>query len=421
MTDTTPTADLPDEQEFRLRARSWLAQNALRRDSEDVLSERRHKYHPDRLAHGYDFHHRLWEAGFAGITCPVEYGGRGLPDRYQQIWNEEVKDYELPPHGSGASLGIAMPMLLVHGSEALKREHIPKILRAEGSWCQFLSEPAAGSDLAGVRTMAVRDGDEFVLTGSKVWSSGAHFSQYAMCLARTNPDVPKHRGLTMFVLTLPSPGVEIRPIRNITGGSDFNEVFLDEVRVSADDVIGDVDDGWRVTQTMLGFERRMLGSGSISGGSAGAKPPNELADLARAAGRAGDPSARQLVADVWVHSVVAAETSARLKSAVQKGAASPHIGSALKLLGEEVSRRRARASMAVAGPAGVAWSTDDLAADAWSNGFLAARAAGIGGGTTEIQKNIVGERILQMPREPLFDRDVPFRDVPFSARSTPGA
>ena len=413
-----PSQAEPGEDNFRRRARAWLAGNASRLGSPEVQAETRHKYHPDRLAAGYDFHHRLWDAGFAGLTCPIEYGGRGLPQRYQEIWDEEAAPYELPPHGSGASLGIALPLLLAYGSEALKREHIPRILRAEGSWCQFLSEPAAGSDLAGVRTTAVRDGDEFVINGAKVWTSGAHFAYCAMCLVRTDPDVPKHQGLTMVVVPIPAPGIEIRPIRNINGGSDFNEVFLDDVRVPVANVFGAVGDGWRVTQAMLGFERRMLGTGSISGGASGALPPQDLVDLATHHGRVGEPEVRQLIADVWVHTVVAAETAARCREAIQAGTISPQFGSALKLFSEDLVSRRAEAAMTIAGPAGVAWPADEPGGGRWMTAYLTARAASIGGGSTEIQRNIVGERVLGLPREPQFDRDVPFREVPFGQGTT---
>lgn len=414
MTETQRPVDTPAENDFRARARSWLAENAPRRDSEEVQSDDRHRYHPDRLAQGYGFHRRLWEAGLAGISCPAEYGGQGLPARYQEIWNEEVAPYALPPHGSGASLGIALPLLLVHGTEVLKREHIPRILRAEVSWCQFLSEPGAGSDLAGVRTTAALDGDEWVINGSKIWSSGAHFSKYAMCLARTDPNVPKHRGLTMFIVPIPTDGLEIRPVRQVTGGSEFNEEFLDDVRIPSDAVIGDVNDGWRVAQTMLTFERRMLGVGSISGGTTAAEPPHELAALVQRLGRTGDPVAGQLIADVWVHSVVSAETSSRVRAGTLDGHASPHIGSALKLFTSELARRRARAAMAVAGPAGIAWPLNDPHGGRWAMAYLAAPSSSIGGGTDEIQKNIVGERIIGLPREPQVDRDVPFREVPSS-------
>jgi alkylation response protein AidB-like acyl-CoA dehydrogenase len=413
MVDGEPGVEPPEEAAFRLRLRAWLAENATRSDSEQAHSEARPLYHSDRLAEGYRFHRALWDAGFAGVTVPVAYGGQGLPSRYQEIWKEEVAEYELPPHGSGAALGIAVPMLLAHGSEFLKSTHVPQILRAEVSWCQFLSEPGGGSDLAGVRTSAVRDGDEWVLNGSKIWTTGAHFSQYAMCLARTAPDQTKHRGLTMFVVPIPSVGLEIRPVQQINGGSEFNQEFLDDVRVPSENVVGEVNEGWRVAQSMLSFERQMIGGGSVTGGSLGVERPDDLAALARTSAH-GDANARQLVADIWVHTVVAAETSSRMIAAMLRGEASPHAGSALKLLGNEVTYRRVRAAMTLAGTGGIAWSSDDEQAGEWGAAFLSARAAGLGGGTDEIQRNIVGERILGLPREPQVDRDIPFREVPAS-------
>jgi alkylation response protein AidB-like acyl-CoA dehydrogenase len=403
-------------EEFRAKARSWLAANALRADAEEVRLDKRAVYDPTRLAEGFDFHHRLWQAGLAGIAVPTEYAGQGLPLSYEKIWQEEVAPYSLPPHGSGAALKIAMPMLLVHGSEFLKRELIPMILRAEVSWCQFLSEPGGGSDLAGLRTTAVRDGDDWLINGSKIWTSGAHFSQYAMCLARTDPDVPKHKGLTMFVVMIPSEGLDIRPIRQINGSSEFNQEFLDNVRVPAEYVIGEVNEGWRVAQTMLNFERQMIGGGSMTGGTLNAPPPTDLVALARERGLAQDGYARQLVADVWIRTVVAAEAATRMGAALGKGQVSPQIGSALKLIANEVTYHRAEATAELAGPGGVAWSRQDPVAGEWAKASVMSRGAGIGGGTDEIQKNVVGERIIGLPREPLDDRDRPFREVPFSRR-----
>lgn len=417
MTESAAESKPPDLDDFRSRVRTWLTANVRRAPDEEAA--RRHRYHPDRIAEGYAFHHRAWKAGFAGITCPVEYGGQGLSSQHQKIWDEEAALFELPPHGSGASLGVALPLLLAHGTEKLKLEHIPRILRAEVSWCQFLSESEAGSDLAGVRTTAALEGGDYVINGTKVWTSGAHFSQFALCLARTDPDVPKHRGLTMFVVPVPAPGVTIRPVRNITGGSDFNEVFLDQVRVPAENIVGSVGGGWRIAQAMLGLERRMLGNGSISGGALNAQPPVDLVELARRHGRAGEPVVRQLIADVWVHSLVAAETAARSHDDGFAGVPSVHIGSALKLLSEDVLTRQARASMSIAGPAGIAWPVDEPSGDRWGTAYLAARAVSIGGGTTEIQKNIVGERLLGLPPEPRSDRDLPFSSVPKSAQPRP--
>jgi alkylation response protein AidB-like acyl-CoA dehydrogenase len=416
MTDATGRVQ-PTEDEFRAGARTWLREHALRRDSREVREDTRDMYDPTRLADGYVFHRRMWEAGLAGITWPVEYGGQGLAPRYQEIFNEEVVDYEMPPHGNGAAMTIAVPMLLAHGSEILKRRHIPRILGGEECWCQFLSEPGGGSDLAGARTSAVRDGDEWVLNGSKIWTTGAHFSDYAMCLARTDPSVPKHRGLTMFVVPIPSEGLEIHPIRQVSGRSEFNQEYLTDVHVPAENVIGDVNDGWRVAQTMLGFERQMIGDGSMKGGTRVVERPDALAALARSRGQVDPGYARQLVADVWVREIVVAETASRQGAAARVGLAPPQIGSALKLLGNDVTHRRARAGMAIAGLNGIGWDADDAEMQgAAARAFLQARGAGLGGGTDEIQRNIVGERILGLAREPQVDRDIPFRDVPTSRR-----
>jgi alkylation response protein AidB-like acyl-CoA dehydrogenase len=417
MTADAKRVEGPEESRFRLHAKSWLKTHATPRGASEDLVDERELFHPDRLAEGFAFHRALWEAGLAGISVPQEYGGQGLPVHFEKIWDEEVTPYELPPHGSGAALKIAMPMLLAHGSEHLKQFHVPKILRAEVSWCQFLSEPGGGSDLAGVRTRAVRDGDDWLISGSKIWTTGAHFSQYAMCLARTDVNAPKHEGVTMFVVPIPSAGLEVRPIRQINGAAEFNEEFLDSVRVSADCVIGEVNDGWRVAQTMLGFERKMMGDGSMTGGTRAAKPPVDLVELAQAQGFVGNAHARQMVADIWVKNVVAAEATALMLADFRAGKGSPFFGSALKLLANAANYSREQAAMALAGTSGIAWATDDAAGAGWSHSYLNMRSMGLGGGTDEIQKNIIGERIIGLPSEPRVDRDMPFRDIPTSRRS----
>jgi alkylation response protein AidB-like acyl-CoA dehydrogenase len=402
------------ESQFREDARRWLEANASLRDSPEVVQDLRPIFHRDRLSEGYAFHRKLWEAGFSGITWPKEYGGRGLGAEFQSIWNEESATYAIPRHGNGAALHIAAPMLLAHASEYLKRRHVPRILAAEECWCQFLSEPGGGSDLAGLRTRAVRDGDEWLITGSKIWTTGAHFSTHAMCLARTNPDVPKHQGLTMFVVDIPSPGLEIRPLTQITGEVDFNQEFLDDVRVPAANVIGEVDNGWRVAQTMLGFERSGLGGGWLNSGSMWAgSAPHQLADLARHRG-ATDAHVKYQLGDVWVRNVVLARTAARAQSGE---VSSPFWGSALKVMSTDVTRREARTAMAIAGEDGVYWAPEDENGDRWARALLSARAAGIGGGTDEVHRNIVGERMIGLDREPQVDRDIPFRDIPGSRRA----
>ena len=215
------------------------------------------------------FQRQLADAGLAGITWPAEYGGRGLPGRYQRIFDREAKAFQVPPRSLEIGLGMCGPTLLVHASEEQKQAFIPPLLRGEHVWCELFSEPGAGSDLSSVQTRARRDGDEFVVDGQKVWTSGAQHSDYAACLTRTDPARPKREGITMLIVDMHAPGITVRPLRQITGESHFNEVFLDGVRVPVANVLGEVNDGWRVARTMLAFERQALGGMGSGGGGKG--------------------------------------------------------------------------------------------------------------------------------------------------------
>ena len=222
-------------EQFRAELHTWLEEHGAKYGDVD----------PADIEAGRAFRAALWDAGFLGLTLDPAYGGRGLTDEHQRAFAEELGHYRLPPTGEAVTTGICAPTLLDFGTEEQKRRHIPRMIRGDEVWTQLLSEPGAGSDLAGLQTKAVRDGDEFVLTGQKVWTSGAMTSDFALCVARTDPDLPKHRGLSMFIVDLKAPGVTIRPLRQMTGDAHFNEVFLDEVRIPATALVGLENDGWR--------------------------------------------------------------------------------------------------------------------------------------------------------------------------------
>jgi alkylation response protein AidB-like acyl-CoA dehydrogenase len=241
---------------FRSKVRAWLEENAPR-----FVGQRADP------SVGRDFRRDLWDAGLLGITLDPAYDGQGLGDEYQKVFGEEASRYALPQIGEAVTTGICAPTLLDFGSEEQKKRHIPRMIRGDEVWTQLLSEPGAGSDLAGLQTRATRDGDEYVITGQKVWTSGALESDFALCIARTNPDVPKHQGLSMFIVDLRARGVTIRPLRQITGESHFNEVFLDDVRVPASNLVGRENDGWRALTVMLTHERLALGAGTGPGGA----------------------------------------------------------------------------------------------------------------------------------------------------------
>jgi alkylation response protein AidB-like acyl-CoA dehydrogenase len=405
-------------EQFRQEARVWMEANLQRR----VRGTRAAQVDSiEKLAPQRELQRRLFDGGFAGITYPVDYGGRGLTVRHERAFNEEARDFVLPDLGVAGHVTMA-PIgrsILAHGSPELKARHIPAILAGEEIWCQFYSEPEAGSDLAGIRTRATRDGDRWILNGSKIWSSGAHLADWAMCLARTDWSVPKHRGLTWFAVPTHAKGVTVRQIHQINGNAEFCEEFLDDVEVTDADVIGEVNRGWAVTQTMLVYER----GGGGSGGGRG--EPRELAPdlvaLARRVGRADDPAARQAIAKA--HSFDYAQyhlrraMAARLRAAKTPDAA---IAAYAKLAAGVLTPLRARLGLEIGGPAALAWSPGDERAGQPALNYLNARIVSIAAGTNEVQRNGIGERVLGLPREPSFDTNKPFEDVLRDARNFDG-
>jgi alkylation response protein AidB-like acyl-CoA dehydrogenase len=412
-------------EEYRQQAREWLAANAPKRkaaDAEDGAGEGEMSIFADvesatdEVARAKDFQARLYDAGFAGITWPEEYGGRGLTNAHQQAFNEEAAGYELPTGIYTIGLGMCGPTILELGTEEQKKRHIPPLLRGTEIWAQLFSEPGAGSDVASLQSKAVRDGEEWVLNGQKVWTSGAHYSDWGAVIARTNLDQPKHRGITMFIVDMRAPGVTVRPLRQITGGSTFNEVFFDDVRIPADAVIGQIDDGWRAAVAMLMNERVAIGAGGGGGGSRGSFPA--LVRLARERGRIDDPVIRQGLADLYIRTSILGYIGMRIRAAVKAGQAPGPEGSIAKLSGAQLSRFSSDLGMLIAGPSGAAWDSSDPRGARWSTAVLSAPASAIAGGTNEIQRNIIGERVLGLPKEPQVDRDMPFRELAVGTQRT---
>jgi alkylation response protein AidB-like acyl-CoA dehydrogenase len=302
------TAEDTELGEYRERARAWLAGNLERRPARSAIISIGVASHQSAevLAGERARQRQLFEAGYAGITWPVEYGGQGLTPAHERAFRQEAAGYRLADLGvAGGTSMICAQTMLAHASPALLARHIPRILAGDELWVQFFSEPGAGSDLAGILTRAERDGDRWILNGSKIWSSGAYYADYGLCLSRTNWDVPKHRGLTWFAVPIAAPGVTVEPIRMISGEAEFCQEFLDDVELTDDDVIGEVDHGWPVAQTMLLFERGGGGGAAdsaLGGDRAGFAP--DLVSLARRAGREHDEPVRQLVARAHVLDVV---------------------------------------------------------------------------------------------------------------------
>jgi alkylation response protein AidB-like acyl-CoA dehydrogenase len=391
-------------EELRADLRTWLEEHAAEHSGVDATD----------IDAGRAFRAALWDAGFLGLTLDSAYGGRGLTDEHQRAFADEISRFRLPPTGEAVTTGICAPTLLDFGSEEQKRHHIARMIRGDEVWTQLLSEPGAGSDLAGLQTKAVRDGDEFVLTGQKVWTSGAMTSDYALCVARTDPDVPKHRGLSMFIVDLEAPGVTIRPLRQMTGDAHFNEVFLDEVRIPAAALVGLENDGWRALTAMLTHERLALGAGTGAGGSGASwarAASSRFIELARARGLDTDPVVRQELVRLYVAERVLTLMGQKMRDEIAAGIPVGAKGSVAKLATAILARQSASLGMALAGSASLAWEAGVAGGGDEALAMNFSPMTAIAGGTSEIQRNTIGERVLGLPKEPQPDRDLPFRDI----------
>jgi alkylation response protein AidB-like acyl-CoA dehydrogenase len=350
---------MTDVEDFRLAARRWLTSPAGRGPADwgAIL--------PPRLdADGRAWQRRLFDAGFAGIDWPVEYGGRGLSTDYASAWTEEAAAAGVPAVLNMVGLVLAGRALLAYGTDEQKAEHLPPTVRGDRVWCQLFSEPGAGSDLAGLATKADRDGDVFVVTGQKVWTSGASISEWGILLARTDPDVAKHKGISFFLLDMSLPGIDTRPLRQMTGESDFDEVFLDEVRVPADCLVGPLHGGWGVAMATLTNERGFIGASAVALG-------RRLDAIAVPTDAVRRDRALRLV------------TQGRaLQRLAQRQGPVASVSSSLVKLG--------LAELALP----LAATTGDEAS------VVQAPGARLGGGTSEVQRNIIGELILGLPKEP---------------------
>lgn len=373
-----------------------------------------------------DYRGALYDAGLAWIHFPEGWGGLGVAPTHQKIVEQKTRAAGAPSIDATQFFGLALsgPTVVSHGSDDLKSRTLRKMFTGEDSWCQLFSEPGAGSDLAGLACKAVRDGDEWIVTGQKVWNTMAHLADKGMLVARTDPDQPKHKGLTYFMVDMHAPGVEVRPLRQITGEAEFNEVYLTEVRIPDADRIGDVGDGWRVSMTTLMNERTSIGGGGGGGPRPAGSGPiaevvriwnEELADHQR------KPATRDKLMQLWIDAEVLRLTNVRAGQNRKAGNPGPESSIAKLalalvnkdiyefcvnmlgadgLIGYDFDMRRADA-VGLEGPPG---SSRKM--------FLRSRANSIEGGTSEIMKNILGERVLGLPGEPRVDKDVAWKDVP---------
>jgi len=397
--------DTAEEAAFRQEARSWLGRHA-RPLAPGAAPTTRSFYEMDDvfLSEGKAWQKALYDGGWAGIDWPARVGGRGGTPMEAVIFAEEENRFDVPQGLFAVALGMAGPTLVAHGTPGQQERYLSAMLRGEEVWCQLFSEPGAGSDLASLSTRAERDGDTWVVNGQKVWSSGAHLADLGILLARTDPSAPKHRGITFFVVDMATEGVEVRPLRQMTGTSSFNEVFLTDVRLPDANVVGRPGEGWRVAMTTLANERNV-------GVHSSPVPP--LARLARETGKATDPVVRQRLAALYARAEVMKYLGYRLQTALSQGRPPGPETSVLKLVfsslatdaGElAVSLQGMAASVGGAGPAAF-----------WQHQFLAAPSYRIAAGSDEIQRNLIAERVLGLPTEARPDKD-----LPFSALERPG-
>jgi alkylation response protein AidB-like acyl-CoA dehydrogenase len=349
-----------------------------------------------------------WQAtkfdnGFARIAWEPEFGGRNGTSMQQIIFGQEEAKYSLPTEAFIIGLGMIAPTIKAVGTHAQKQRYLTKLLRGEELWCQLFSEPGAGSDVASLSTSAVRDGDEWLINGQKVWTSGAQYSDFGEIICRTAPDAEKHKGITAFIVEMNAPGVTIKPLKQMNGGASFNEVFFEDVRVPHEHVLGDVNEGWSVAITTLMNERVAIGSGG-GGGSRGTV--QDVIALARQRGANDDPRVRQQLADLYSKTRIARFLSMRTLTAASQGKIPGPEGSIGKLFGARINTQIGELTLSIAGAQGVAGETR------FAQSVLLAPAGHIAGGSDEVMKNILGERVLGLPGEPRPDKGVAWRDVP---------
>ncbi len=399
--------DTPDEAAFRAEARAWLEANAVP------------KGHPDDFSVGsfgdldegdYVERARAWQrtlhdGGWAALTWPKAAGGQGQPPICQSIFNQEQADFGVTSGPFVIAIGMVGPTLLRHGTPEQQARFLPPMLRGDELWCQLFSEPGAGSDLAALSTRAVRDGDEWIVTGQKVWTSAVSRAAWGILLARTDPDATKREGITYFLLDMQTPGIEPRPLRQMTGDAHFAEVFLDEVRIPADRVVGEVHAGWTAAKTTLTAER-----GAIAGGSTGVDA-SALIRLAQERGRTDDPLVRDALAAAHIRQEILRFLRYRTLTALSQGRRPGSEASIMKLAYAEHLSELTAAALAVQGPLATLDGDVLPARGMWSKRFLHSPSVHIAGGSDEIQRNIVGEQVLGLPREPSANRDVAFRDL----------
>jgi alkylation response protein AidB-like acyl-CoA dehydrogenase len=407
-------------EEFRTEVTAFLEANAERKEAEKkfvwgegsdkvaMFEERDRDAELELLKESCAWRALRFDNGLGWITGPSEFGGRELSSAHQRVYDSLESKYKVPNQGFFTiGLGMVAPTILAHGSDEAKDLYLKAMYRADIVGCQLFSEPGAGSDLASLQMKAERDGDEWVLTGQKVWTSGAHYSDIGEVIARTDPDLPKHKGLTGFIVDMRAPGVEIRPLRQMTGGASFNEVFFTEVRVPDSHRLGDVNNGWNVALTTLMNERAAIGAG---GGGGGGQLLTRVIEMVRAFGLSQDPLVRQGLADLVIRNKVQGYNNQRAMDKIRQGQLPGPEMSMAKLAGTDNMMRMGDFVSTVLGPKMVA-DSGEWGTYAWSQLVVGTPGARIAGGSDEVMRNIVGERVLGLPKDPGIDSKSPFNQL----------
>jgi len=399
--------DTPEEAAFRKEVRTWLDANATRKD-EDRSTTRARIEDVDALPRARAWQAKKASAGYARITWPKEYGGMGGTPIQQVIYNQEEDDYLVPLGFFDIGLGMCIPTVMAYAKPDVLQRYVKPALYGEEIWCQLFSEPAAGSDVAGIRTKAERDGDDWIVNGQKVWTSGAHYCDYGIVITRTDPSVPKHQGLTMFYLDMKSPGVEVRPIKQISGTANFNEVFFTNVRIPDSQRLGKVGDGWKVALTTLMNERLAVGTRQ-------GMDFDEILTLARETELEDGPAIRNgavraKIADWYVQSQGLKYTTFRTLTALSKGQTPGPESSIGKIIAASKMQNTGAFGMELMAEAGIL-DRDVPGAGAFQAQWIGGAGYRIAGGTDEILRNIVAERVLGLPADVRVDKDIPFNKL----------
>ena len=416
-------ADQPTLDQFREECLAFLDANAKPRESEEkkfvwgegdddvsMFEEVDREQEKQDLAKAQAWRAKKYDAGLGYITGAKEYGGRDLPGAYERVYVGLESKYDVPNQSYfGIGLGMVAPTIKDHAQDHVTAKYLPALYRGDLVASQLFSEPGAGSDLAGLQTKAERDGDEWVITGQKVWTSGAHYSDIGEIICRTDPDLPKHKGLTGFVVDMKAPGVEIRPLRQMTGGASFNEVFFNELKVPDDHRLGDVNQGWAVALTTLMNERSSIGAGG-GGGGMGVANVSRLAQMLRHFGLGESAVHRDQLMDIYTRFQVAKYTNQRALDKIKQGQLpGPEMSISKMALTDNMLRVNDFVS-SVLGTRLIA-NTGEWGTFAWGRFLCGTPGMRIAGGTDEVLRNIVGERVLGLPKEPGIDSNSPFKDI----------